>query len=507
MESLYAIPTPVAIDQGGTGQTSKAPAFDALGPGATLGDTIYHDGSDHVRLAGSTVAAKRFLTQTGNGAASAAPAWAAIADADLPATIVRTSRSISTTSPITGGGDLSADRTIAFDQTVALGNNARVAVSKNSGATTGTRRRINFIEGSNVTLTVTDDAGNEEVDVTIAASAGGGAVDGSGTASKLPKWSDADTLTDSIITEGAAGLTAVLSGNGARGITFDNADANTGAHTIMLCINDQDKGCYIGMSSSTYNQVAAWPANYGLLASSSDSDGLAILPGLGSKPGKIQTTSTFAITASNFTLAASTGHITTKDGSSVINCNLYTANNGGTPMVFTAGSNNTFSFVTGSQRTTIGTNLTQVAGDIVCSAGNITVPAGKELITNGISVIATGNTLNVHTPSGKSTWNGMLEPLTDNAVPLGSASKRWTTLYSVALNTGDVHMDDEEKNSHISIREAQLDDEDPSGLYLIDRRNGDRFRLLTEKMKPITMKMVADMLEVGDAGYPTLGAA
>ena len=52
-----------------------------------------------------------------------------------------------------------------------LDTNARVAVSKNSGATTGTRRRINFIEGSNITLTVADDSGNEEVDVTIAAAA------------------------------------------------------------------------------------------------------------------------------------------------------------------------------------------------------------------------------------------------------------------------------------------------------------------------------------------------
>jgi hypothetical protein len=61
-----------------------------------------------------------------------------------------------------------------FDETALLGNNARVAVSRNSAATTGTRRRINFIEGTNVTLTVTDDAGSEEVDVTINSSAAGG---------------------------------------------------------------------------------------------------------------------------------------------------------------------------------------------------------------------------------------------------------------------------------------------------------------------------------------------
>ena len=50
-----------------------------------------------------------------------------------------------------------------------LDANGRVAVNKNSGATVGTRRRFNVIEGANLTFTVADDAGNEEVDVTAAA--------------------------------------------------------------------------------------------------------------------------------------------------------------------------------------------------------------------------------------------------------------------------------------------------------------------------------------------------
>ena len=41
-------------------------------------------------------------------------------------------------------------------------------------AAIGTRRGINLIEGTNVTLTVADDAGNDRVNVTIAAAAGGG---------------------------------------------------------------------------------------------------------------------------------------------------------------------------------------------------------------------------------------------------------------------------------------------------------------------------------------------
>lgn len=45
-------------------------------------------------------------------------------------------------------------------------------VRKNSAGSDFIRRRINFIEGSNITLTVSDDSTNNEIDVTIAASAG-----------------------------------------------------------------------------------------------------------------------------------------------------------------------------------------------------------------------------------------------------------------------------------------------------------------------------------------------
>ncbi len=47
-----------------------------------------------------------------------------------------------------------------------------ITVRKNSGANVGTRPRLNFIEGSNITLTVSDDAANNEVAITIAASSG-----------------------------------------------------------------------------------------------------------------------------------------------------------------------------------------------------------------------------------------------------------------------------------------------------------------------------------------------
>ena len=81
-------------------------------------------------------------------------------------------------------GDLSPDQLVAIINaaTSALNaarlpstadTNARVAVKK-AGTLQGTRRTINFIEGSNVTLTIADDSSNEEVDVTINSTASGG---------------------------------------------------------------------------------------------------------------------------------------------------------------------------------------------------------------------------------------------------------------------------------------------------------------------------------------------
>lgn len=48
-----------------------------------------------------------------------------------------------------------------------------ITIRKNTGATDFQRRRVNIIEGNNVTITVADDGTDNEVDVTIAATGGG----------------------------------------------------------------------------------------------------------------------------------------------------------------------------------------------------------------------------------------------------------------------------------------------------------------------------------------------
>ena len=83
--------------------------------------------------------------------------------------------------------DLSADQVITVLNTAStntinsariasvLDSNARTAISV-AGSAAGTRRKINFIAGSNVTISAVDDSGNEEVDVTISSTAAGGGV-------------------------------------------------------------------------------------------------------------------------------------------------------------------------------------------------------------------------------------------------------------------------------------------------------------------------------------------
>lgn len=65
-------------------QTLPVYTFNGLSPLTTLGDTLYHDGTNNVRLAGNTTTTRRFLRQVGTGAVSAAPAWDTLSSADIP---------------------------------------------------------------------------------------------------------------------------------------------------------------------------------------------------------------------------------------------------------------------------------------------------------------------------------------------------------------------------------------------------------------------------------------
>jgi hypothetical protein len=77
-------------------------------------------------------------------------------------------RTLNAGTGLTGGGDLSANRTFAVVDDTSV---QKMRVSKDTGLI-GTRREINFIQGSNIVLSINDIPGSNRVDVAIAALGG-----------------------------------------------------------------------------------------------------------------------------------------------------------------------------------------------------------------------------------------------------------------------------------------------------------------------------------------------
>ncbi len=112
---------------------------DTVATSPSLGDLLFANSTPAwTKLAGNTTTTKKFLTQTGNGTVSAAPAWSTLVSGDLPshthaesevanlttdlANKVPTTRNVGTSSPLAGGGALSADLTLTCATCEITGN-------------------------------------------------------------------------------------------------------------------------------------------------------------------------------------------------------------------------------------------------------------------------------------------------------------------------------------------------------------------------------------------------
>ena len=74
----------VAIANGGTGQTSKTNAFNALSPMTSIGDIIYGGaGGEGTPLAGNITTTRKFLLSVGSGAQAVAPSWTTVTKTDV----------------------------------------------------------------------------------------------------------------------------------------------------------------------------------------------------------------------------------------------------------------------------------------------------------------------------------------------------------------------------------------------------------------------------------------
>lgn len=172
----------LTISNGGTGQATTAAAFDALSPNTTLGDISYRDSSSNTRLAGNTSTTKNFLTQTGSGTISAAPAWSTISANDVPnLEALNTSSGLTIAKGGTGATNASGARTSlglaigadvqAFDADLsALAALSTTGILSRTGAGTAEARTI-IAGSSKITISNGDGlTGNPTLDVADATS-------------------------------------------------------------------------------------------------------------------------------------------------------------------------------------------------------------------------------------------------------------------------------------------------------------------------------------------------
>ena len=147
-----------------------------------------------------------------------------------------------------------------------------------AGTLVGTRKQLNLIEGPNITLTVTDDSGNDRVDVTVEATGGGSSTD------KFVRISATDTTSgylDSKLLVGANGLVKSTQ-NGGANETLTVALPTGATHNLMrfngtAWIADTrvtDKGSAASSGNGAIEIVpTASDASVATLYSSTDSSG------------------------------------------------------------------------------------------------------------------------------------------------------------------------------------------------------------------------------------------
>jgi hypothetical protein len=195
-------------------------------------------------------------------------AWSKITGA--PATVPPT-RLINTSTGLTGGGDLSADRTLSVvpDTTVQ-----RVQAAL-AGTVVGTRPQFNFIAGAGQTINVVDNAAANRIDITINTSGSGPAtpsiysVNGTviGTRAQLNLISGSNVTLAGVDNSGANRVDITITATGAVASVFGRSGAVVavaGDYTAAQVTNAVDStGSYtnpVWIASLAWSKVTGAPA-------------------------------------------------------------------------------------------------------------------------------------------------------------------------------------------------------------------------------------------------------
>ena len=129
--TLYVDPTThrLLVSAAGT-SVALDDLTDVVITSGALGDLFYNNGTNWINLAGNTTTTKKFLTQTGDGAASAAPAWGTLVAGDLPTVTVAKGGTNLTT--IAAGSILAAN---SLNTLSAITSVADLKILKNNAGT------------------------------------------------------------------------------------------------------------------------------------------------------------------------------------------------------------------------------------------------------------------------------------------------------------------------------------------------------------------------------------
>ena len=268
----------VPLNQGGTGETTKTAAFDALAPTTTKGDLIVSDGGDNIRLAVGT----NNYVLTADSAQTAGVKWAAVPSSSpggsntqvqynnssafggiTNATTDGTTLSLTSPKVITGINDTNGNELLKVTATASAVNELTLA---------------NAATGGNPVLSAT--GGDTDIGITLTPKGTGGVVFPAGAVGTPAITTTGDTNTgvyfsaaDEIsfatggsqrVKIGTADLTIsngnLVIGTSGKGIDF-SATAGTGTSELL---NDYEEGTwtptYLGTSSNptiTYNASRA----------------------------------------------------------------------------------------------------------------------------------------------------------------------------------------------------------------------------------------------------------